>query len=90
MDMMQRLTEKIDRYAVEPWGTTEDIHNNLWQEVGDLLNFKENRRENMLRDWKYKSEFETAMQRHENGMQIFRLLTWEHSFVLTLLYAYYH
>jgi hypothetical protein len=90
MDTIQRLTEKIDSYAHINWGTGADVRNNLWSDLSDLRNFKENRRANMLMDWKYKADFEYAEHTHLNGQQVFQRLTWEESYVVALLFAHYH
>ena len=90
MDTINRLTEKINSYANNDWGTSANIHDNLWPDLADLRNFKENRRANMLMDWKYKADFDYAEHTHLNGQQVFQLLTWEESYVVSLLFAHYH
>ena len=91
MDIINRLTEKIDSYADNNhWGTGADVHTNLWADLAELRNFKPNRRANMIRDWKYKTEFESTEQDHVNGQRIFQLLPWEQSYVVALLFARYH
>jgi hypothetical protein len=88
MDIINRLTEKIDNYANNDWGTSTDVHAALWQDIDNLRNNRE--KANLMLDWKYKSDFEYTEKTHLNEKKMFELMSWEHSFAVTLLFAYYH
>ncbi len=87
---MDRLTNLLNAYADIPWGTAADVHATLWPELDNVRNYDARQRENMMRDWKYKTDFDYAMAQHANGQKMFEKLNWEHSFALTILFAHYH
>ena len=92
MDIINRLTEKIDNYGTEnsEWGTSTDVHAMLWQDINDLRNMTSDNKANAMREWRYKDDFECTEIEHVNGRKMFYLMNWEHSFALTLLFMHYH
>ena len=89
MDCINRLTEKLDNYEGINWGNVEDVHTNLWNDLANLRNIKPEEKSNLLNGWKYKSDFEYTEEKHLNGQKSFHLMTWEQSFVLTMLFSHY-
>jgi hypothetical protein len=89
MDCINRLTEKLDIYEGIHWrnlyeslGTrnaTEEVHANLWNDLANLRNLKPEQKANVMRDWKYKSDFEETELRHLDGKKEF-LCSLEESF----------
>ena len=90
MDIINRLTEKIDNYENSEWGTSLDVHAMLWPDVRNLRNLNPDNRANAMRDWVYKDTFECTEQSHLNGNKMFELMSWEHSFVVAILFMHYH
>ena len=90
MDIINRLTEKIDNYENSEWGTSADVHAMLWPDVRNLRNLNPDNRANAMRDWVYKDTFECTEQAHLNGNKMFELMSWEHSFVVAILFMHYH
>lgn len=90
MDIVNRLTEKIDNYANIEWGTPLDVHAMLWPDINDLRNMTSDNRANAIREWRYKNAFECTEQTHLNGNKPFELMSWEHSFAMMLLFMHYH
>ena len=64
MDIINRLTEKIDNYENSEWGTSADVHAMLWPDVRNLRNLNPDNRANAMRDWVYKDTFECTEQAH--------------------------
>jgi len=91
MDLINRLTEKIDNYGSinVRWVSTE-IHHTLWEDLNDLRNFKPENKENAMRDWKYKEVFEANEIAHLNEKKVFIRMSWEESFCLGMLFMHYH
>jgi hypothetical protein len=88
MDTLNHITNKIDYYAnVTNWGTDE-IRENLWDDINNLRNHHD--KNNLIENWKYKTAFETTEIEHMNGCKLFNLLSWETSFTLALLFSVYH
>lgn len=89
MDLINRLTEKIDNYGGEnaQWIGTH-IHENLWADLDILRNNKD--KENLMADWKYKDAFESTVHSHLNNAKIFELMSWEQSFAVSILFMHYH
>ena len=90
METINRLTDKIDNYANVPWGTDDDVHATLWDDLDNLHNLRNDQKENVMRDWKYKDAYECTVKAHENGKKTFELLKWQNSFCLAILFMYYH
>ena len=89
MDIINRLTYKIDQYGTGiEWGTAEDVRANLWHDLDNLRNC--NNKNNVISDWKYKDAIETTEQWHLNGNKTFNLMSWESSFAVGVLFAIYH
>ena len=89
MDIINRLTYKIDQYRTGiEWGTEQDVGVNLWNELDNLLN--SSNKNNIISNWKYKKEFECVENWHMNGKQLFNLMSWENSFALAILFTVYH
>ena len=97
MDCINRLTEKLDNYEGIHWrnlyeslGTrnaTEEVHANLWNDLANLRNLKPEQKSNVMRDWKYKSDFEMTERDHLDGKQEFLLCSWEESFAKLMVIA---
>ena len=89
MDIITRLTNKLDQYGTGiEWGSCEDVGANLWHDLDNLRN--NNNRNNLLSNWKYKTQFEFTEICHANGYRSFYNLSPAHSFALTMLCAIYH
>lgn len=89
MDIINRLTNKIDQYGTGiEWGTCADVNTNLWNDLDNLRN--NNNRNNLLENWKYKTAFEFTEHCHSNGYKSFYNMSWEDSFALAILFAVYH
>ena len=92
MDVINRLTEKIDNYADgggNIWVGTA-IHETLWDDLNDLRNFIPVNKANVMREWKYKRAFECTESSHLNENKTFELMNWEQSFCVTMLFMHYH
>ena len=89
MDLINRLTEKIDSYASEnvKWIGT-NIHANMWSDLDNLRNHRD--KENLMMEWKYKDAFESTVNSHLNENKIFELMSWEQSFAVSILFMHYH
>ena len=90
MDIINRLTEKIDNYANIEWGTSLDVHAMLWPDVNELLNMTHDNRASAMHGWQYKDTFECTEKAHLNGNKTFELMSWEHSFVVAILFMHFH
>jgi hypothetical protein len=89
MDIITRVTNKIDQYGTGiEWGTEQDVGVNLWNDLDNILNHSN--KNNIISNWKYKNEFECAENWHMNGKQLFKLMSWENSFALAILFTVYH
>lgn len=88
MNSMNNLSNKIDNFAMGNWGRPEDCHAALWQDIDNLRN--NNNKAELLENWKYKHEFMTVEQSHQNGRKDFNLCTWEQSFVVAILFHIFH
>ena len=90
MDVINRLTEKINNYGGNtPWVSTE-IHETLWDDLNDLRNFTPDNKENVMREWIYKDAFECTEKTHLNEHKVFELMPWEQSFCVAILFMHYH
>jgi hypothetical protein len=89
-DIINRLTEKIDNYAYAEWGTLDDVHAVLWDDLDALRNLPETERDKLLKDWKYKDAYECTEKAHENEGKTFQLSNWQHSYCLAILFMNYH
>jgi hypothetical protein len=89
MDLINRLSNKIDQYGYgNEWGSGLDVKDNLWTDLDNLRN--SNIKNNLINDWKYKTDLQTTEIMHMNGKKTFNSMNWESSFVLTLLCCIYH
>jgi hypothetical protein len=88
IDLIGCLTYKIDQYRNIEWGTTNDIKQNLWQDINKLRN--NNNKRDLMNNWEYKHAFEFTENSHMNNRKMFRQMPWEDSFALTLLFSIYH
>ena len=89
MDIINRLTYKIDQYGTGiEWGTGEDVGANLWSDLDNLRN--SSNRNNLISNWKYRDVFEDTEKSHENGKKMFNLMNWENSFAVAMLFMIYH
>ena len=86
--IMDRLTQVIDAYQNQDWGTDADIKATLWPEMHYIYENRNNM--SCLEEWKYYKAYAAAERSHSNGQKPFELLTWESSFALTLLFNVYH
>jgi hypothetical protein len=87
---LQELTGLIDTAHFTD-GFYETTHG-IYERLGPGLNFlRDNRhKEELIKNWKYKLEFQSAQQSHLNDMQIFLLLNWETSFAVYFWMCIYH
>ena len=88
---IDRLTAILDDYKNREWGTVinADLGREIWPDLQQLYE----RRNNIpsLKHWKYYKEYTLAEFVHTpKSLQTFPLLSWETSFVLTLLFNIYH
>lgn len=87
---LQELTSLVDTTnSTDGFIETTD---NIYERLGPGLNFlRENRhKERLIKNWKYKSDFQAAEKEHLNGEKCFRLLNWENSFALYFWMCIYH
>jgi hypothetical protein len=85
------LSAKINHFAGKDWGNTTDVHTILWPSIAEVrkqvaLSSEE---VDILEGWEFQSEFVFAENSHLNGQQLFTKLSWEESFALSILFAYY-
>ena len=88
---LSELSAKINHFAGKDWGTTTDVHAILWPCISEVrkqvaLSSEE---VDILEGWEFQSEFVFAENSHLNGQQLFTKLSWEESFALSILFAYY-
>ena len=88
---LSELSAKINHFAGKDWGTTTDVHAILWPFISEVrkqvaLSSEE---VDILEGWEFQSEFVFAENSHLNGQQLFTKLSWEESFALSILFAYY-
>ena len=88
---LSELSAKINHFAGRDWGTTTDVHTILWPSIAEVrkqvaLSSEE---VDILEGWEFKSEFVFAENSHLNGQQLFTKISWEESFALSILFAYY-
>lgn len=88
---LSELSAKINHFAGRDWGTTTDVHMILWPSIAEVrkqvaLSSEE---VDILEGWEFKSEFVFAENSHLNGQQLFTKISWEESFALSILFAYY-
>ena len=88
---LSELSAKINQFAGKDWGTTTDVHTILWPSIAALrkqvaLSSEE---VDILEGWEFKSEFVFAENSHLNEQQLFTKISWEESFALSILFAYY-
>ena len=88
---LSELSAKITHFAGRDWGTTTDVHTILWPSIAEVrkqvaLSSEE---VDILEGWEFKSEFVFAENSHLNGQQLFTKISWEESFALSILFAYY-
>ena len=88
MEVLERLTNIIADYETKPWGSTDDLHAAIWPDLDFIRN--NNNKEALLEGWRYKGDLDSAENDHMNGEKMFRLLGWEQSFVLSIIYGLYH
>jgi hypothetical protein len=88
---LSELSAKINHFAGRDWGNTTDVHAILWPCISEVrkqvaLSSEE---VDILEGWEFKSEFEFAENSHLNEKQLFTKISWEESFALSILFAYY-
>jgi hypothetical protein len=87
---LQELTALIDTArSIDGFPeTTDDIYARLGP---GLIFLRENTNKNLLiKNWKYKMDFQVAEKQHLNGEKGFRLLNWEKSFAVYFWMCIYH
>ena len=70
--------------------TPENATNILFPDIKKLLDLTPEMRKQLLSKWKYYNEFLLTIDEHSNRQQSNRLVTWEQSFVTTLLLFIFH
>jgi len=88
---LSELSAKINHFAGKDWGTTTDVHAILWPCISEVrkqvaLSSEE---VDILEGWEFQSEFVFAENSHLNEQQLFTKISWEESFALSILFAYY-
>jgi hypothetical protein len=88
---LSELSAKINHFSGKDWGNTTDVHTILWPSIAELrkqvaLSSEE---VDILEGWEFQSEFVFAENSHLNGQQLFTKISWEESFALSILFAYY-
>ena len=88
---LSELSAKINHFAGKDWGTTTDVHAILWPFISEVrkqvaLSSEE---VDILEGWEFQSEFVFAENSHLNEQQLFSKISWEESFALSILFAYY-
>jgi len=91
---LNEFTKKIDDYETCNWKTVTHVYSNLWDDISRLRKeSSQNLNESNIQffnNWKYKISFELTEKSHQDQQQIFKDMSWEKSFVLSLLYFIYH
>jgi len=87
---LQELTLLVDTT-----NSTDGFHettDNIYERLAPGLNFlRENcHKEWLIKNWKYKSDFQVTEKEHLNGGKAFQLLNWENSFAVYFWMCIYH
>ena len=82
------LTNIIDNINDEPHITPEFLRMKLWPGLNQLRN--DPQREDLIMDWKYKSDFLSAEDFHQNEQRIFDQLKMEQSYAMFFYICIYH
>ena len=68
----------------------EDAVNVLFPDIKKLLDLSPEMRKQLLSKWKYYDKLILTMNEHSNNQRSYKLLSWEQSFVMTLLASIYN
>ena len=82
------LTALIDNINDEPRITAEFLHTTLWSLMHQLRT--DPKREALLLEWKYKTDFLSTEEYHQNEQQTCPQLKWEQSYVMFFYLCIYH
>lgn len=87
---LQELTALVDtaNYTDGFQETTDGIYERLWPGLNMLREYYN--KDNLIKNWKYKSEFLSTERAHENGEKQFNRLTWKASFAVNFWMCIYH
>jgi hypothetical protein len=86
---ISNLTTNIERF-VNLDTTPENATTILFPDIKKILDLIPEMRKQHLSKWKYYNEFLLTLEEHINSQQANRLVTWEQSFVTTLLLFIFH
>ena len=70
--------------------TPEHATTILFPDIQKLLDLSPEMRKQLLSKWKYYNDFLLTIDEHSNNHQTNKLVTWEQSFVTTLLLFIFH
>ena len=89
-DVLNRLTENIRAFGQPEadWKDDVYIHSILGADLAELRNYSET--PELIKNWQYKENYEYTVAAHENEEKVFKLMEWDHSFAVTMLFAEYH
>jgi hypothetical protein len=84
------VTMLIDdcNYNKEPIITVDMLHERLWNGLNKLR--LATNKDELIEEWKYKSDLISTEKSHENNNKDFDKVGWEHSFVLSFWMGIYH
>lgn len=87
---LQEFTVLVDTAnSTEGFKETTD---GIYARLDPCLKFlrEKSNKEQLIKNWKYKVEFQAAEREHLYGMKIFNLLNWETSFAVSFWMSLYH
>ena len=84
------LTMLIDQlnYSNEPSITGEMLHKKLWTGLNKLR--LATNKDDLISEWKYKSDIIATESSHENNSKSFTKVDWEKSYVMDFWMGIYH
>jgi predicted DNA-binding protein YlxM (UPF0122 family) len=87
---LQELTALVDsaNFTDEFQETTDGIYDMLGPGLNMLREYYN--KDNLIKNWKYKSDFQVTEREHLNGEKVFQLLNWESSFAVYFWMCIYH
>lgn len=89
---LNTLTEKLEYCNNDDnLKTPSEYYSLLWDCIRVIRNtIRSNPSFDLLSEWKYKDSFELTEQYHKNDKQIFKDISWEESYCLSLTYFVFY
>jgi hypothetical protein len=85
---LESLTKKLEDLGLGNWGSTDDLHAILWNDIKSLLDNPN--KEQIMSEWKYKDSFTSTENSHLNDEKFCENMPLEQSFVYVLVMCIYH